>query len=198
MLAPGSVAIGRRRLLLSALSLGLASACARIPARTPEPPTPSATPDLDAWRTEARALLRDALQTLRTFEVFAAYRVSITPSSDRRAASELVWDPPTGAEWDAATHIAHGLRGRADQLFEAITTATVDPSIWRDQRTLADIIHDVGPVGDALAAYRDRLDRVQPGDAGGALSLLDDAWAQWDQTAGRLGLARAEVIGCGG
>jgi hypothetical protein len=198
MLTPGSLTIGRRGLLLGALSLGMASACARIPERTPGPPTPTATPDLDAWRAEANALLSDGLQTLRTFEVFAAFRVSITPGSDRRSASELVWDPPSGAEWDAATHVAHSLRGRADQLFQAITTATVDPSIWRDQRTLADIIRDIGPVGDALAAYRDRLDRAQPGDAGGGLGLLDDAWAMWDQTTTRLGLGRAEAIGCSG
>jgi hypothetical protein len=128
--------------------------------------------------------------------VFAAYRVSATPDSDRRSKAELVWDPPTGAEWDAATHAAHSLRSRADQLFQAVTTAQVDASIWREQRTLADVAHDIGDLGDALTAYRDRLDNVRPGDASGALALLDDAWAKWQQTADRIGLDRAESISC--
>jgi hypothetical protein len=141
-------------------------------------------------------MLDDGLQTLRSFEVFAAYRVSTAPDSDRRSAAELVWDPPTGTEWDAATHVAHSLRGRADQLFQAVTTAQVDASIWREQRSMADVVHDIGDVGDALAAYRDRLDGVRPGDAAGALSLLDDAWARWESTATRLGIGRAEAINC--
>jgi hypothetical protein len=198
MLTLGSMALRRRRLLLNAVMLAVASACARVPERVAGPPTPDVTPDLDAWRGAAIAMLTDGLQTLRTFEVFSAYRVSITPNSDRRTASELVWDPPTGSDWDLATHVAHGLRGRSDQLFQAITTATVDASVWRDQRLLADVAHDVGGVGDALAAYRDRLDGLKPGDAAGALSLLDDAWGRWEQTAARLGLGRAEPIGCGG
>lgn len=169
----------------------------RVPARAPEAPTPAATPEFDGWRAETLAMLQDGLHTLRTFEVFAAYRISTTSGSDRRSPSELVWDPPTGSDWDAATRVAHGLHARADQLFQAVTTATVDASMWREQRSLADVIHDIGPVGDALAAYRDRLDRLEPGDAGGALSLLEDAWAKWEQTAGRLGLGRAELIGCG-
>ncbi|MBV8714152.1 MAG: hypothetical protein JOZ65_03700 [Chloroflexi bacterium] len=196
MLTLGLVAIGRRRLLLGAATLAALTACARVPPRAPEAPTPAAMPELDAWRAEADAMLADGLQTLRTFEAFAAYRVSISPSSDRRSATELLWDPPTGAEWDFATHVAHGLRGRADQLFRAVTSTTVDATLWRDQRGLADIVHDIGAVGDALTAYRDRLDRLPPGDAAAALSLLDGAWSAWEQTASRLGLSRAEAIGC--
>jgi hypothetical protein len=197
MLTPAELRIRRRQFLVGGLSLAVASAaCARIPERAAAPPTPTATPELDAWRSEATSMLRDGLQTLRTFEVFAAYRVSITSSTDRRSASELVWDPPTASEWDAATHIARGLRVRAEQLFQAISVAQVDASIWREQRALADTTHAIGDVGDALAAYRDRLDGLRPGDAAGALSLLDIAWAQWEQTAARLGLSRSEAIGC--
>jgi hypothetical protein len=188
----------RRGFLLATLGLGACglAACARIPERAASLPSPTSTPEIDAWRVQATAMLGDGLQTLRSFEVFAAYRVSTTPDSGRRSAAELVWDPPTGAEWDAATHVAHSLRGRADQLFQAITTAQVDASIWREQRTLADVVHDIGDVGDALAAYRDRVDGLRPGDASGALGLLDDAWTKWEQTADRLGMSRAEAISC--
>jgi len=136
------------------------------------------------------------LETLRTFEVFAAYRVSITPDSGLRFASELTWDPPTGAAWDNATHVARGLHGRADQLFQAVTTAQIDPSVWREQRSLADAIYELRVVGDALVAYRDRIDALPPGDASGALTLLDMAWTQWEGTAARFGISRSEPIAC--
>jgi len=187
--------LGRRHALLY-LGLLFGAACARVPERAALPPTPPATPELDGWRAEAHAMLADGLQTLRTFDVFAAYRVSITPDSGRRSANELLWDPPTGMEWDAASHVAHSLRGRADQLMQAISNTQLDASIWREQRLLADVVHDVGSFGDALAAYRDRLDGMRPGDASGALQLLDDAWAQWEQIAGRVGMTRAEPISC--
>jgi len=141
-------------------------------------------------------MLDDGLMTLRTFDDFAAYRVSVTASSGMRSQSELVWDPPTGQAWDDATHVARGLRGRADQLFQAITTAQVDSAAWRDQRSLAQVAHDLGGVADALAIYRNRIDRLPPGDASGALSLLNDAWKQWDTVAATVGMARVEVIGC--
>jgi hypothetical protein len=185
------------QLALGGLTLVVTNACARVPEHAAALPTPTTTPDLDSWRTKALTMLADGLQTLRTFEVFAAYRVSITADSGRRSASELLWDPPTGADWDAATHLAHGLRGQADQLFQAITTTQQDPSVWREQRALADAVHDIGDVGDALGIYRDRLNGLRPGDASGALPLLDDAWAKWQQTADRLGLGRAESVGCG-
>jgi hypothetical protein len=196
MLALVPEAITRRQLILGAVTALAASACARVPERAEAPSTPIAAPELEAWRREAASLARDGLQALREFEVFTAYRVSTTSGSDRRSASELVWDPPSGADWDAATHVSRSLRSRADQLFQSVTTAQVDASIWREQRELADIAHGIGDVGDALAAYRDRIDSLRPGDATGALALLNTAWGTWEQTAGRLGLARAEAIGC--
>jgi hypothetical protein len=193
MLTPKFGATTRRGFVVGLLALGTA-ACARLPVRAAAPATPTVTPELDAWRGEAASMLSDALQTLRTFEVFSAYRVSVTTGSDRRLANELVWDPPTGAEWDMASHLAHSLRARADQLLQAISVTQVDASVWREQRALADVAHDIGPVGDALAAYRDRLDGLRPGDAAGALSLLDDAWSKWEQTALAIGLSRAEAV----
>jgi hypothetical protein len=188
----------RRGLLGGALLvlLELGSACARRPPPSVAPTPPATSPELESWTAQARAMLADGLQTLRTFDDFAAYRVSITPSSGMRSASELVWDPPTGHAWDDATHVARGLRGRADQLFQAVSTSQIDPNVWREQRALADVVHDLGGVGDALAAYRDRIDRLPPGDASGVLSLLDTAWKQWDEVATRMGLSRSEPIAC--
>jgi hypothetical protein len=186
----------RRRFLAGTLLAVIGSGCARVAERVPAPPGPTATPELDAWRTEAQAMLKDALRTLRTFDEFAAYRVSVTASSGMRSPSELVWDPPTGQAWDDATYVARGLHGRADSLFQAITTAHVDPSVWRDQRSLAELVRDIGDVGDALAVYRNRIDRLPPGDASGALSLLDAAWKQWETVAASVGMARAEDVGC--
>lgn len=196
MLTPGPLLTRRRALLYLALSFGLA--CTRVTERAQPPPAPTSMPELDGWRAEVQAMLGDGLQTLRTFDVFAAYRISVTSDSGRRSANELVWDPPTGMGWDAASHEARSLRGRADQLMQAISNTQVDARIWREQRLLADVVHDVGRVGDALAAYRDRLDGLRPGDASGALELLGEAWDKWEQIAGRIGVSRAEAVGCGG
>lgn len=173
----------------------MVTACARA---TPRPPAPTAAPppDVERWNQEALGILSDVLQTLRTFDTFQAFRVSTASGSGMRQASELVWDPPTGAAWDEATHVTRGLRGRADQLFAAVTTASIDPSQWRDQRAAADATHDLLDLGDALSAYRDRIDNLPPGDASGALGLLDKAWAQWDSTAAHWNFSRAEAIGC--
>jgi hypothetical protein len=186
----------RRGFLLGALAALASSACLQVPERVVAPAAPTSTPELDAWTSQAQAMLADGLQSLRIFEVFAAFRISTTPASDRRTASELVWDPPTGADWDEATHTARGLHSRAEQLFQAITTSQTDPNAWRQQRALADLAHDIGGLGDALARYRDRLDVLRPGDGAGALGLLDDAWSAWEGVAGRLGSGRAELIGC--
>ena len=195
MLAPG-LRTNRRGLLCGVLAAFAASACLRIPEPLAAPRGSATTPDLDKWQASAHGMLLDALQTLRTFDLFAAFRVSITASSGMRSPAELAWDPPTGAEWDGATHVAHGLHGRADQLFQAITSAQLDPSVWREQRLIADIATDIRMIGDSLAAYRDRLDGLPPGDASGALTLLDRAWVQWEATATRLGLSRTEIIAC--
>jgi hypothetical protein len=142
-------------------------------------------------------MLTDALATLRTFDDFAAYRVSMTLDSGQRTASILAWDPPTGTAWDSATSVSRGLRDRANQLFQGITSASVDPGVWRLQRDMAEASHDLMDLGDALHAYRDRLDVVSPGDAAGALELLDAAWTRFESEAPRWGMARAEAIACG-
>jgi hypothetical protein len=171
-----------------------ASACLRFPEAQTAPSAQPASPELDRWNADAGAMLQDALQALRTFDVFAAYRVSGAAGSGMRSSAELAWDPPTSAAWDDATHTAHGLHGRADQLFQSVTAARVDQSVWREQRLIADVAADIHVVGDSLAAYRDRLDSLAPGDASGALTLLDRAWAQWEATAARLGMGRSEAI----
>ena len=56
--------------------------CVRSSPRQEALPEASSSPALDDWQASARAMLADALATLRTFEVFAAYRVSVTPSSE--------------------------------------------------------------------------------------------------------------------
>ncbi|MBV9598725.1 MAG: hypothetical protein JOZ87_17905 [Chloroflexi bacterium] len=197
MLTPGQRP--SRRAFLQGFALALAaSACAPYSEPRAAPSATASTPQLDGWNAEARALLLDGLQTLRTFDVFAAYRVSSTASSGLRSAAELVWDPPTGTAWDAATHVARGLHGRADQLFQAVTTTQIDQSLWREQRAIADVAADIRGLGDALAAYRDRIDGLAPGDSSGALSLLDRAWTQWEAAAAPMGLARAEQITCRG
>jgi hypothetical protein len=185
-----------RRTLLTTLPV-LAAACIRQP---PRPSVPTATPtgDFDPLYREAQGALTDALETLRTFDTFQAFRVSTAAQTTMRLPSELVWDAPRAAEWDEAKHVARGLRGRADQLFMATTNLRVDTSQWRERRALADATADVIRVADALAAYSARIDTLPPGDASGALSLLDTAWAQWEVAAGRWGLTRAEAVSCAG
>src|SRR5690242_2765270 len=101
----------RRTFLAAAITALAASACGLSQVR-PAPPTPAppTSPDLDAWTTQAQTMLADALQTLRTFDAFAAFRISTTPTSGVRSSSELLWDAPTGKDWDSATHVARGLR----------------------------------------------------------------------------------------
>jgi hypothetical protein len=143
-------------------------------------------------------MLSDALQTLRTFDVYAAFRVSSASAGDasQRPPSSLTWDPPTSAAWDEANHVTRGLHGRADQLFQAITKAQIDASFWREQRALADATHDLEDLGDALQAYRARIDALPPGDASSSLKLLDSAWALWEGIATRFGVSRGEPILC--
>jgi hypothetical protein len=195
MLAPG-LRTSRRTFLYGVLTVLAAGGCVRVPESQAVPSAAPSTSQIDAWNAEARAMLQDGLRTLQTFDNFAAFRVSTTDSSGMRSAAELVWDAPTGAAWEDATHVARGLHGRADQLFQAITSTQVDQSVWREQRMLADVVADIRLVGDSLASYRDRVEWLPPGDASGALTLLDRAWAQWQATAGRIGLGRAESMGC--
>src|SRR5579859_2692690 len=187
--------IGRRGFLISSVAL-TAAACSRAAPRL-LPPTAVALPDdFDRWTQEAHGILSDGLETLRAFDVFQAFRVSTATQSGMRQPTELVWDPPTSAAWDEATHVTRGLHGRAEQLFQSVTTTHIDASLWREQRKLADATHDLLDLGDALGAYRNRIDVLPPGDAANALSLLDRAWTQWDTAAARWGLGRAEPIDC--
>ena len=172
----------------------IATACGHVTQRVLPTLTTSSPPELDSWRELIQVMLSEGLEALRTFDVFAAYRVATAPGSALRLPSELAWDPPTGKAWDAATRISAGLHGRADQLFIAITTASIDPSLWRTQRDMADITHGLVDLGDALRAYRNKIDRLPPGDASSALELLDKAWTQWEATAARMGVGRSEPI----
>jgi hypothetical protein len=187
--------IGRRLFLISALAAS-AAACRPAPPRSPAPAAGALPADFDYWTKEARGMLLDGLETLHAFDDFQAFRVSTATQSSMRQGAELAWDPPTSKAWDRATHITRGLHGRAEQLFKSVTTTRIDPSLWREQRKTADATHDLMDLGEALAAYRDRIDVLPPGDASDALRLLDQAWAQWNTTAARWGVARAEAISC--
>jgi hypothetical protein len=182
------------KLLLSALGLG-AAACARSGAAPPATAVPPPA-DFDAWNTEAHGILSDTLQSLRTYDVLHAFRVTAAADSSTRPGSELVWDPPTSAAWDEATHVTRGVRPRAELLFQAVTTARIDTNLWREQRTLADATHDLVDLAESLGAYRDRVDVQSPGDPLGALGLLDKAWVQWDAVAARWGMSRSESMPC--
>jgi hypothetical protein len=197
MLTPAPRGTTRRTLLASIGALLAATACVQQPARPLATPAPAA-PEFAAWTNEAQAMLSDTLQALRTFDVFQAFRESTAVQATQRLPNELVWDPPTGAAWDEATHVTRGLGGRAEQLFKAVTTASLDPALWREQRVLADSTHTLLDLGGALGAYRARIDLLLPGDAAGAMGLLDAAWAQWDTAAARWSVSRSEAISCGG
>jgi hypothetical protein len=173
----------------------LVAGCVRVaPRPATEPVAPP--PEFDTWNKEAEGMLSDALLSLRTFDVFQAFRVGSAAESSIRLTSELAWDPPTAAAWDEATHVTRGLHGRAEQLFLSLTSAQVDSNLWREQRALADATHGLLDLADALTAYRERVDRLPQGDGSGALALLDKAWAQFESSAAAWGLGRAETIGC--
>jgi hypothetical protein len=191
MRTPG---LTRRGLLLLGSAL-VASACAQPTERPTPPPASTTPPEFDTWTREAQGMLSDALNALRTFDDFMAYRVT-SPASNARLPAELDWDPPTSSAWNEATHVAQGLHGRADQLFQSVSGAKLDTSLWRQQRQLADASHSLLDLGQALAAYRERVDGLPPGDASGVLGLLDRAWAQWTESAAPWGLSRSEPIAC--
>jgi hypothetical protein len=157
-------------------------------------PVPAPPPELGRWNQEAHGILSDVLETLRTFDDFQAFRVSTVAESSARLPAELAWDPPTSAAWDEATHNTRGLRGRADLLFTAVTTAKIDPNLLRDQRRLGEATHNLLDLADALSAYRDRINAMPRGDGTGALALLDKAWSQWASAAADWGISRSETI----
>ena len=43
----------------------------------------------------------------------------------------------------------------------AISVTLVDASVWREQRALADVVHDIGSVADALVKLGDRATRFE-------------------------------------
>lgn len=143
-------------------------------------------------------MLSDARAAMQTFDDYQAFRFSKAALASAEPTNVLLWDPPTGAAWDEATHVARGLHGRAEQLFQAVTTSKPDPEAWRARRQLADSVHLLMDLGGTLAAYRRRVDVVgSQGDGSGGLGTLEDAWRQWDDAAQRWGVSRAEQIGCG-
>ncbi|HYW88626.1 MAG TPA: hypothetical protein VFB50_12700 [Chloroflexota bacterium] len=191
------VGTSRRRLLVGMVGV-VAAACVRPAARAPATASTQQPPELTAWEREAKAILSDALETLRTFEVFTAFRVAAAGQSDRRAANELAWDPPGFRAWDEATHVARGLHGRSEQLLQSIATRQLDASQWREQRDWAQWAHDLLDVGDALDAFRMRVAYLPTGSDGtAAWEVLDRAWARFDAAAANWGVSRAERIGCG-
>lgn len=193
--------IGRRPLLIKVAATTLALAGAACTRFAPAPPRAQTTavlsPEFQRWNQEAQGILSDVRQTLRTFDDLQAFRASTAAGSTLRQPSELAWDPPTGVAWDEATHVTRGLHGRADQLFQAVTTADLDPTLWREQRAAADATHDLLDLADALPVYRNRIDLLPPGDGSSVLDLLDKAWAQWEAAAARWSVSRAELILCG-
>ena len=183
----------RRDLLLVSATL-LAGACVQPPERLSQTTPSSLPPEFDAWNREAMGMLSDALNALRTFDVFMAYRVT-TADSNTRTPHDLDWDPPSSGDWNEATHVVQGLHARADQLFQAVRSAHIDPSLWREQRALDENVHTLLDLGVIVAMYRERLDTLPPGDAASVAGLLDRAWAQWTDCAARWDLSRAEPIG---
>ena len=189
--------VSRRHLLVTMLGL-VSWACTQPPPR-PAAPTSAAPPaEFGVWDREAKAILSDALETLQTFENFAAFRLAAARESERRSANELAWDPPPSRAWDESTHVARGLHNRAEQLFLAVSKTALDASAWREQRDLAQWTHDLLDLGDALDAFRVRVGYLAPdGDGAAAWEVLDRAWARFDATAAHWGVSRAEPIGCG-
>jgi hypothetical protein len=49
-----------------------------------------------------------------------------------------------------------------------VTTAYIDPNLWRQQCAAADSAHALMDLADALQAYCDHIYRLPPGDAAGA------------------------------
>ena len=186
----------RRQLLLAAL-VATATACTRaIPRRGP-PPTPELPPDFERWDIEARGMLSDALETLRTFEIFSAFRLATAEQTDRRSRFELAWDPPAGEAWTEAMHVANGLAGRSEQLFLQVTNRQLSATVWRQQRSLADATMTLSELAEALQAYQARVQRLPPAtDATLTWDLLDRAWQRWETSAARWGISRAEPLAC--
>ena len=186
----------RRSLLLGALAAA-ATSCVR-PRPRAEPASPTSFAEGEAWNDEARGILRAALEVLRTFDTYAAYRISAAESSLLRSSWEFRWDPPSALAWEAATEGVERLRERAARLHGAVATSLPDPTLWRERRALADATLLLRDMSDALGSYRSRVNRIPPeGDGSGALLLLQWAWELWSQAADHWGVSRFETITCG-
>jgi hypothetical protein len=182
--------VGRRQFLLGLGAGTLLSACAP-PAPRPTPPLAVIPADQRAaWEQEAHAVLSDAIDTLRTFDILIAFR----SSRGRDTGPELTWDPPPTSDWQEATHVTTGMRGRADRLLQAIGNASVDAAAWRERRDVAAAADDLLDLADALGTCRERVEAG--GDEGETIRLLDATWARWDQVASGWNVTRAEAIAC--
>jgi hypothetical protein len=73
--------VGRRLILGWMLGSAAAGACVRVAPRDESTPGLASSPDIDRWQASAQGMLADALATLQTFDVFAAYRVQVGDQS---------------------------------------------------------------------------------------------------------------------
>ncbi len=192
------MALLTRRLVLIEALAALGWACQRPAPRPTATATRIAPEAFSGWQREAREILSDALQTLRTFEGYLAFRANNVRTGNQDGPVELAWDPPTRMQWAEALHVSEGLRGRAQQLFLAIARSEVNPAAWREQRDWAQSAQELVDLGDALNAYRARLERI-PADsrAMDTQDALDQVWARWESSASQWGASRVERIACG-
>jgi hypothetical protein len=187
-----------RRPLLAALAGAVGLACSRPAPRPAPPPTPRDTAALAAWDADAREVLAQALGVLRTFDAFAAYRISRVTASSLRSPRELDWDPPTSAEWAGAQQAAGALNARATSLYQAVATSDLDPALWRERRALAAAARALADMGEWLVRYRDAAAELEPdADGSRALPALGRAWEGWETGSAYWGATTTELIGCG-
>ncbi len=192
----GLARVRRRSLLLGALA-ALAGGCVRPNARVPAPPPSASISEVQAWDAEARAILEQALEPLRTFDTYAAYRIGHVPKSALRSPREIPWDPPSTPAWNQALAGLEPLHTRAAQLYEIVAASTPDESLWRERRALAAATRALSEMTDALLQYRDAIAKLdEDSDGGSALPHLGDAWHNWELSAGRWNVGRAEPIPC--
>jgi hypothetical protein len=185
-----------RRAFLAALAGVLGGACARPPA-APTPAPPAALPNQADVARQARAIVAAAFASLNALDTFAAWRVS-RAGSGLRSPSELEWDPPSSSAWRTVDDLS-SLRRQAQDVFQSVARTTVDVQLWREQRDLAQRLHELVEAVDAQAAYRAALDHLDgpDGEASAVLGLLDRARELWQRSATTWGVERTEPIACG-
>jgi hypothetical protein len=186
-----------RRTALLVLASGLGAACARPTPRPTPPPEAPDTSALDAWDAEAQDVLAKALGVLHTFDTFSAYRISRVNNSSLRSPRELVWDPPTTAEWADAQDSARSLKARAGSLFQAVSTANIDPNLWRERRVLAAASRSLADMTNWLVSYQEAVATLErESDGSRALPSLSKAWEQWEASSAYWSVDTTEAIGC--